>query len=191
VLRFVPGSTMGDADPVPARFRGPVVLRAVGEWLRALHEATASFPTDERVWRRGRLARREGAVICHHDISPHNIVLDDQDGIAAVLDWDMAAPGHPLDDVAFAAWQFVLRHGLPVAEEATGLRILAEAYRVDPHLVLDRVGPRLRGALRFMRRGAADGDEGLARLLTTGVPESVQAGLADLEHRRARLDALL
>ncbi len=191
VLRYVPGSTMGDADPVPARFRSPSVLRSIGAWLRDLHEATASFPAEDRVWRRGRLSRSAGAVICHHDISPHNIVLDDVDGIAAVLDWDMAAPGHRLDDVAFAAWQFVLRHGLTVAEEAAGLRTLADSYGVDPRTALARVEPRLRGALRFMRRGAAAGDPGLSRLLTTGVPESVEAGLDDLDRRQQELDALL
>jgi len=89
--------------------------------------------------------------------------------------------------VAFAAWQLVLRHGLGVDEEARGLGGLAGAYGIGPAVVLDRVVPRLRGAVRFMRRGAAAGDPGLVRLLTTGIPEATEAGLEDLRARRAVL----
>jgi 8-oxo-dGTP diphosphatase len=191
VVRFVPGQTVGDAGIVPERFRSPAVLADVGRWLRLVHEVTAGFPAEPRVWRRGRLERRDGAVICHNDVSPHNIVLDDDGGLAAVLDWDMAAPGHPGDDVAFAAWQFVLRHGEDLWTEASGLKRLSAAYGTDPRRVLDRVAPRLRGAVRVMRRGAAAGDPGLRRLLTSGIPEATEAGIEDLLGRRDALAELL
>jgi aminoglycoside phosphotransferase (APT) family kinase protein len=176
---------------VPERFRSPAVLADVGRWLRLVHEVTAGFPAEPRVWRRGRLERRDGAVICHNDVSPHDIVLDDDGGLAAVLDWDMAAPGHPGDDVAFAAWQFVLRHGEDLWTEASGLKRLSAAYGTDPRRVLDRVAPRLRGAVRVMRRGAAAGDPGLRRLLTSGIPEATEAGIEDLLGRRDALAELL
>ena len=187
VLRFVPGRTMGDAEPVPPEFRSMPLVAEVGRWLLRFHQASATFPSEPRTWRRGVLGRRSGGVVCHNDVSPHNLVLDEDGSLVAVLDWDMAAPGHPLDDVAFAAWQLVLRHGLPVQEEAEGLLTLGRAYGVGAPAVLDRVVPRLRGALRVMRRGAADGDPGLQRLLRTGVPEATKAGLAALQARRPTL----
>jgi mutator protein MutT len=190
MVRYVPGATVGAGD-VPAAFRTPAVLDQIGRWLAALHTASRQFPEGERVWRRGRLARRPGAVICHHDVSPHNIVLTPTGAVAVVVDWDMAAPGHPLDDVAFAAWQFVLRHGDPPDTEAAGLATLAAAYGTDPVAVLDRVGPRLRGAVRFMRRGAAAGDIGLQRLLRSGIPEATEAGVVEVERRRGVLVAAL
>jgi 8-oxo-dGTP diphosphatase len=194
VLRFVPGRTVGDADPVPADFHAPSLAEQVGAWLRSLHDATADFGSAEREWRRGRLARRDGQVVCHNDVSPDNVVIDDAGTLLAVLDWDMAAPGDARDDLAFAAWQFVLRHSLPVADEAAGLHALASGYgleRTDPVAVLDRVAPRLRGAVRFMRRGAASGDEGLQRLLTTGIPEATEAGVESVLRRRDELVGLL
>ncbi len=187
VYRFVPGQTVGDADPTPAAFVQPGLVAQVGAWLRSLHDASATFPASGREWRRGRLRRGPGSVICHNDISPNNIVVDAAGSLAAVLDWDMAAPGNPRDDLAFAAWQFVLRHGLPPEREIDGLLALVDGYGgppADPVAVLDRVAPRLRGAVRFMRRGAAAGDAGLQRLLTTGVPEATEAGLHAVLDRR-------
>lgn len=198
VLRYVPGRAVGAADHVPGDFTTPRLAGEIGAWLRSLHAATADWSgpdgEDAREWRRGRLARRGRQVICHNDLSPHNVVLDDQGSLRAVLDWDMAAPGDPRDDLAFAAWQFVLRHGTSVEDEAQGLRALARGYGGDlgdPVAVLDRVAPRLRGAVRFMRRGAAAGDEGLRRLLTTGIPESTETGAAAVLARRDDLAALL
>lgn len=194
VLRFVPGRTVGSSDPVPDAFTTSRLAAQVGGWLRSLHDATAGFGAGEREWRRGRLARRGGQVICHNDVSPHNVVLDGAGSLRAVLDWDMAAPGDPRDDLAFAAWQFVLRHGASPSDEAQGLRALARGYGGDlgdPVAVLDRVAPRLRGAVRFMRRGAASGDEGLQRLLTTGIPEATEAGVDAVLARRDELVRLL
>lgn len=191
VLGYIPGRTMGSAPVVPADFRSEALVEQIGAWLHRFHEATRTFTTQERRWRRGLLARRPTAVICHNDVSPHNVVLDESGTLVGVLDWDMAAPGDPRDDLAFAAWQFVLRHGAPLQGEAAGLRALASGYGVDPIGVLDRVGPRLRGAVRFMHRGAAAGDEGLQRLLTTGIPEATHAGERGLAGRRDALIDLL
>ncbi len=194
VLRYVQGRTVGTADPVPGAFRSPRLVEQVGAWLRSLHDATAHLDGAEREWRRGRLAKRPGQVICHNDISPHNVVLDSVGELVAVLDWDMAAPGDPRDDLAFAAWQFVLRHGVGPAEEVAGLRALASGYgpdRADPVVVLDRVAPRLRGAVRFMRSGAESGDVGLQRLLRSGIPEAAEAGADAVRARRDDLVALL
>lgn len=194
VLRFVPGRTVGDAAGVPPLFTTPRLACEVGAWLRGLHEATSRFDPSEREWRRGRLSRMPAQVVCHNDISPDNVVLDEGGSLQAVLDWDMAAPGDPRDDLAFAAWQFVLRHGSRPQDEAEGLRSLADGYgrdRADPVTVLDRVAPRLRGAVRFMRRGAASGDEGLQRLLATGIPEATEAGAAEVMARREALIRML
>jgi 8-oxo-dGTP pyrophosphatase MutT (NUDIX family) len=186
VLDHLPGRTVG-VGPVPDDFRSPRLLTDIGAWTRRFHEASATFPRTARTWRRGVLAPGPGGVICHHDLSPGNVVLDDAGHLAGVLDWDMAGPGHPLDDVAYAAWQFVLRHGDPVPAEAARLQALADGYGADPVVVLDRVGPRLRGAVRFMRRGAAAGDPGLQRLVATDVPATTEAGVVALLARRDAL----
>jgi hypothetical protein len=42
-----------------------------------------------------------------------------------------------------------------------------------------------------MRRGAASGDEGLQRLLATGIPEATEAGAAEVMARREALIRML
>jgi mutator protein MutT len=191
VLRYVVGRTMGAAPEVPPDFRTRALLTEVGTWLRRMHTASVSFPAQPRRWRRGTLARRDGLVVCHHDISPHNVVLGEDGRLAAVLDWDMAAPGHPLDDVAFAAWQFALRSEESTMVEAGLVAALADGYGVPPTTVLDRVGPRMRGAARAIRAGAAAGDAGLQRLVDAGVPTAAEASAAALDRRRKALQRAL
>lgn len=70
-------------------------------------------------------------VIRHGDLGPWNSIWDG-DRLAGFIDWDFAAPGHALDDVARLAWYAVpLRPG-----EQLGVRrrldTLCAAYGVDP-----------------------------------------------------------
>jgi mutator protein MutT len=191
VLRYVPGRTVGAAAEVPPEFRAPALLRQLGVWLRQMHVASASFPAEPRDWRRGRRGLSPGLVVCHNDVSPANLVLHADGTLAAVLDWDMAAPAHPLDDVAFATWQFALRSHEPLDVEAVGVQALAEGYGIHPSVVLDRVGARMAGAARVIRAGAGSGDEGLQRLVAAGVPDVVEAEAARVAERRPALAAAL
>ena len=68
---------------------------------------------------------------------------------------------------------------------------LAAAYGMPAERVLAGVAPRMRGAVRWIRRGAAHGDAGLRRLVTAGVPEEVEAGLAAYAQRHESVLAAL
>ena len=48
---------------------------------------------------------RTGAdqIICMHDYGYYNWIGTEA-GFSGVIDWDMAGPGVPLDDIAFTAW---------------------------------------------------------------------------------------
>jgi 8-oxo-dGTP diphosphatase len=203
VLEYLPGEVVGgDAAAVPRQFTDPAVVTEVGAWLRRMHDATDVTLVDRgassaggalavlaqpRVWRRGRLALSPPRVVCHNDIGPRNVVLDASGHLTGVIDWDMAAPGVREDDLAFAAWQFGLGHGLPVAEEAVRVRALAAGYGARPLAVLDRVVPRMRGALRAMRAGADSGDAGMASLMESEIPGRVRE---QLDRLRGRLPEL-
>jgi Ser/Thr protein kinase RdoA (MazF antagonist) len=191
VLRYVPGRTVGAAASAPPAFRTPQLLHEIGAWLRTMHAASASFPVEPRDWRRGRRGLSPGLVVCHNDLSPANLVLHADGTLAAVLDWDMAAPAHPVDDVAFAAWQLALRADDPLDVEAGGLAALADGYGVDPLVVVERVGARMAGAARVIRSGADAGDEGLQRLVAAGVPDVVHAEAGRFAQRLPALAAAL
>ena len=45
-------------------------------------------------------------VVCHNDFAPYNVVFGD-DGPVGVIDWETAAPGARVWDVAYAAYRFV------------------------------------------------------------------------------------
>ena len=104
---------------VPARFQrwSDEQVAGAGSLLRAFHDAT----------RNSRLAATP-PVICHHDPGPNNFVFQN-DLPAALIDFDLAAPGDPLEDVGYAAWTWCIasKHGDPV-RQAHQVRVLADAY---------------------------------------------------------------
>ncbi len=72
------------------------------------------------------------AVVCHHDPGPNNFVFRD-DMPVALIDFDMAAPGDPLEDVGYMAWSWCISSKPargPVAAQATQVRVVADAFEL-------------------------------------------------------------
>src|SRR5262249_45298661 len=111
---------------------------AVGRLLRRLYDATrplvhAAVGFSEE-FASGYLG--DDAVICHHDAGPNNAVFHSGRPVA-LIDFDFAAPGHPVEDVAYAAWSWCLaskpERG-PVAAQVRQVALLAQAYGlIRPH----------------------------------------------------------
>ncbi len=122
--------------------RGPWSLEAIatiGQLLRDLHTATASFrPPQDAVWWAwfGRSLGGPAHCFGHCDVGPWNIVT--RQGLAfALIDWERAGPVDPLVDLVQACWLncklyddiVAEREGLPpLAERAFQLRALLDAY---------------------------------------------------------------
>lgn len=184
VLSLLPGR-----PAAPSSYE-PGLLADLGGWLRRVHDVSRTYGGPSR-WRRGVVPLTGGRVVCHNDLNPTNVLVEDG-RLSGVVDWDMAAPGRPVEDLAFAAWMWVLREpAYGVAEEARRVGTLAVAYGMPAARVLGAVEPRMRGAVRWIRRGAAEGDAGLQRLVTAGVPEEVEAGLAAYAERQESVLAAL
>src|SRR5262249_40906786 len=72
-------------------------------------------------------------VVCHNDLSPRNTVFRRLGGVwvtRAFIDWDLAAPGERVQDLAHLCWQF-LNLGPEVREISEAVRqlhLMAEAY---------------------------------------------------------------
>lgn len=66
----------------------------------------------------------------------------------AFIDFDLAAPGHGLEDLAYAAWSWCLSSSAsrqPVPEQARQLRLTCDAYgldRPDRATIVDRIAAR-------------------------------------------------
>jgi len=189
VLSWLPGRVVDvDTEHVDDAF-----VAAAMRWLRAYHELVRSYrPSGAVRWRNHHRALAEDEIVCHHDFAPYN--LAEQEGVVVgVFDWDMAGPGRPVEDVAFAAWNFVpLWRDLGPVESARRLRLLCEGYGgMDPVVVLDGVLVRITAATDRIRLGQEQGDPGMLNLARVGEPARTLRALDDLGSRVPGIRAAL
>jgi len=166
ILSYLPGST-----PKWSRFADRQV-REAALILRQLHDNT----------RESRLAA--GSVVCHNDPGPNNFVFRN-DVPVGLIDFDMAMPGDPLEDLGYMAWSWCVSSKSergPVATQAQQVRVLVDAYGLSsedrqklPDWIIER---QLRNA-RFWSERLAD---------SNGIPTSPtkMVELIDWSEREAR-----
>ncbi|WP_405527833.1 phosphotransferase [Streptomyces canus] len=173
-LTFVPGDVA--LPPFPPWVLTTTALESVGILLRRLHEAGAAIAVDTDVeWPQDLADPEGGTMVCHNDVCPDNVVF--RDGRAsALIDFDLAAPGRPLWDVAMAA-----RYWVPMLDPVSAaglypagsdpsarLRILAASYGLSPGQrtelpgVIEQATEICRA---FVTRRVADGDPGYLQAL--------------------------
>lgn len=131
VLEFVPGEPAWPVEPF-RRLAPDDQLARVGRLIRDLHDAAAGFtpPPDAR-WQ-VRWPPHGDEIIAHHDLAPWNLILGADRWV--FIDWDGAAPGSRLWDLAYAAHGFVplsAGGGWPVDGFGHRLRVLVDAYGLD------------------------------------------------------------
>jgi Ser/Thr protein kinase RdoA (MazF antagonist) len=98
------------------------VLRACGAMLRRIHAV------DPPEVLRGSGAGA-GAVLVHGDFGPQNVLLDPQAReVTAVLDWEWAHAGNPVEDLAWCEW--IIRTHHPAVNSA--LSSFFAAYGREP-----------------------------------------------------------
>ncbi|WP_222719554.1 phosphotransferase [Actinokineospora xionganensis] len=168
VLEFVPGEVpwpVAGTQLEPDR-----ALVVVGRLIRDFHDAVADFvPPAGATWQV--LIPADGAeTIAHHDLAPWNLVVSEARW--AFIDWDTAAPGTRLWDLAYAAQSFAaLTAGVPTDVAARRLRLLVDAYVLDEpqrHALLRLLGPRAWSMRDFLAAQAAAGTQPWARLWLEG-----------------------
>jgi Phosphotransferase enzyme family len=145
VLGFLDGWVPPNLDHFP-----DAVLVGAARLLRRLHDVTA-----------GTELAGDEEVVCHNDPSPCNYVFRDGRPVA-LIDFDHAAPGPRIRDVAYAGWLWTISadDGPPIAEQARRLRLMADAYGMpDPRGLVDAVLARQADNLAdaLARTNSADG----------------------------------
>lgn len=134
-LTFVAGDVA--LLPYPAWSMTDAALRSVGALLRRFRQASSAIALEPGVpWATDWADPHGGTVLCHSDTCVENVVFRDGEAYG-LIDFDMAAPGRPLWDVAMAA-----RYWVPMLDPETAarfpsyvgldpvrrLRILADGY---------------------------------------------------------------
>ena len=179
ILEFLPGEAYGEEVP-------DEVLAAAMRWLGEYHRVVASYRPEGVVqWRTSRAALGPGEIVCMHDFGYYNWI-GDADGFRGVIDWDMAGPGVPLDDIAFAAWNSIpLAIPVPPAYAAARLRLMATAYggTVSPLEILQGAPVRAQRSARVIRAGQQAGDPGMLNLAKVGEPERSERRSLELIER--------
>jgi hypothetical protein len=122
-------------SPYPNWSQSDTALASIARLLRGLHDAARGFDPHGLKWDDTLADPAGGTVVCHNDVELSNVVF--RDGIAvALLDFEFAAPGRPVYDVAQLARLCVpidddfdqARLGWRPADGPARLRLIADAY---------------------------------------------------------------
>ncbi|MEW1586415.1 phosphotransferase [Micromonospora vinacea] len=176
ILGYIAGRVpWGDRED--ATFYADPALVRLAELIRRLHDAVA-----------GTGLAGDAETVCHRDLSPKNTVYQDFPAgplPVAFLDWDLAAPGRRIEDVAFAGWHWAsLGEGADPTELGRRCRLLCDAYEAAPtaavsvtlgrgelvDVMLDQIDSTWRG----IEAGADRDEPGMRGLRDAGAVEGVR-----------------
>jgi hypothetical protein len=124
--------------PYPDWSQTDSALASIARLLRGLHDAARCFDAQGLTWNGALADPSGGTIVCHNDVELSNVVF--RDGIAvALLDFEFAAPGRPVYDLAQLARLCVpidddfdqARLGWAPADRPARLRLVADAYGLD------------------------------------------------------------
>ena len=170
IITFVPGPVAW-----PGHFHlldGDAPLRRAARLIREFHDAVAGFtPPPGARWQA--LIPADGdEIIAHHDLAPWNLVVGDRQW--AFIDWDTAAPGTRLWDLAYAMHGFAPLSADPAFQRDDAgrrLRLIADAYGLAEQQRLDIIPLLARRTMAmhdFLAQQAARGAQPWTRLWQEG-----------------------
>lgn len=162
VLSYIPGHAV--IAPTPPWGLTDDALRSFGHLLRRFHDAVADFDAAGYAWPDSAPPPFHAGGMTHNDPNLDNIVFRDGRAVA-LIDFDLAAPGSPIWDLAGAARFWVpLRPPSDTVDprrhrELERLRILVDAYGLDEE-GRERFTTAALGHHDWMYRLVADGARG-------------------------------
>lgn len=135
-LNFIEGDV--PLPPYPEWKRSNTALASIATLIRRCHESASAFDAAGCCWSAEMADPAGGSIVCHNDVCLENVVF--RNGIAVgLLDFDFAAPGRPVYDLAQFARMCVPiddevnagRLGWTPADLPARLRLVADAYGLD------------------------------------------------------------
>src|SRR5262249_9647330 len=154
--------------PYPDWVQTDDALASMARLLAGFHTASRSFDPAGLAWSDEMVDPVSGAVVCHNDVCLENVVF--RDGVAVgLLDFDFAAPGRPIYDLAQCARMCVpiddpvnrARLGWRDADLPARLCVVADAYGLDPAgraELIDILDVSMERGGEFVRRRVEAGD---------------------------------
>ncbi|CAL9344418.1 hypothetical protein SUDANB176_00337 [Streptomyces sp. enrichment culture] len=167
----------------PAAVTSDESLVTVARLVREFHDLTAGTPL-----------AGDQEVVCHNDLSPKNTVYQSRSGElrpVAFIDWDLAAPGARVHDIAHVCWQFL---GLgpsvtDVEEVVRRMRLIVDSYELsDRRRLVSTILWWQDRCWRGIEAQADAGDAAMARLRDAGVVRQVQTACQWVFDHRGALE---
>ncbi len=172
-LMFIEGEV--PLPPYPDWARSDVALASITTLLASFHRASRRVDPGPSPWSRELADPMGGTMVCHNDVCLENVVF--RDGVAVgLLDFDFAAPGRPVHDLAAMA-----RMCVPVDDAVSAARLgwldpdgpgrlglVADTYGLDwseRRELLGCLDHSMDNGGQFVHRRALAGDENFARML--------------------------
>jgi hypothetical protein len=188
IVSYLPGRA--GLWPWPAALLASEGARDVGVLLRAYHDAVADFaPPEPAIWRHGPQALAPGEIVLHGDFGPYNLLWEG-DRLSAVIDFEMARPGKPIEDAVICAQRVACLRPDALAMNAgysappdrrARLHAFAAGYGCAPDDLVSRVVEGQRGELDRMLRFGNAGMEPWAGYLRRGLEPRAREEIAWLE----------
>jgi hypothetical protein len=165
-LEFIEGDVA--VPPFPDWVQSDESLCRIAVLMRLFHDASRRFDSTGFAWSKELADLRGGPIVCHNDVCLENVVFRNGEAVG-LLDFDFAAPGRPVVDVAHFA-----RMCVPIDDEVNSaklgwvdldrpvrLRLVAETYGLNGSEraeLLDALDFTIANGGDFVRRRVRAGD---------------------------------
>ncbi len=172
-LLFIEGDVA--VPPFRAWVQTDHALASIAALMRSFHQVSSRLPVIPAKWSNELADPCGGRMICHNDVCLENIVFRDGEAVA-LLDFDFAAPGRPLFDLAAFARMCVpidddlnaTRQGFKDQDRPARLRLVADTYGLDAkgrHTLVELLDQTMESGGSFVRRRVEAGDPNFIRML--------------------------
>lgn len=188
ILTFVPGRCV-HPDHLDL-IETDDAMQRVGSLIADYHLAQESFvaPQDAQWREEGRDPSGSSEIVAHNDLAPWNLIIHEDEW--TFIDWDLAAPGRKMWDLAWALHSFVgLWPDSTLTNEQIASRIAAfcDGARVRSQEIpalLDVVIERTADHAAMLRRRAATGEEVFIRMVSEGHADVWENGCSFVRTQR-------
>lgn len=171
-LVFIEGDV--PLPPYPEWAQSDEALASVAVLMRRFHRASRSFGPSAATWSSELADPAGGRIICHNDVCLENVVFRDGTA-AALLDFDFAAPGRPVYDLAQFARLCVpvddeisaARLGWHPAAKPARLRLVADSYGLGAtgrQQLVEALADSIARGGEFVRRRVEEGDPNFVKM---------------------------
>ncbi|MDO3409566.1 phosphotransferase [Saccharibacillus sp. CPCC 101409] len=198
VLSFIEGEAGN--YPLKTYMWKEEALEAIARMLRAYHDAVSDFPFDES-WLPLDGTPQPMEVVCHNDFAVYNIVFRREMSVG-IIDFDMAAPGPKIWDIAYALYTCAplsrfyvdeaggLVHYVPARDESpirSRIQRFFEAYGIPAAgNTIETVLLRLEALCATMARKAAEGDPAFRKMIDDGHLDHYRADIVFVSEHGSR-----